>query len=77
MKQTAVEWLEKRFYFSKCQLIDVDFEKAKGIEAKNINDKLDAIREVILQLHNNEEITGFAKRAYAQCLDIVEQFKSK
>ena len=28
-------------------------------------------------LYDNENITGFSKRAYAQCLDIVEQFKKK
>jgi hypothetical protein len=29
----------------------------------------------IKELYDNENITGFSKRAYAQCLDIVEQFK--
>lgn len=31
----------------------------------------------IKQMYDNENITGFSKRAYAQCLDIVEQFKNK
>jgi hypothetical protein len=31
----------------------------------------------IKELHDNEHITGFSKRAYAQCLDIIEQFKNK
>jgi hypothetical protein len=31
----------------------------------------------IKELYDNENITGFSKRAYAQCLDIVEQFKKK
>jgi hypothetical protein len=31
----------------------------------------------IKQLYDNENITGFSKRAYAQCLDIIEQFKKK
>lgn len=31
----------------------------------------------IKELYDNENITGFSKRAYAQCLDIVEQFKNK
>ena len=32
MKQTAVEWLEKKFYFTNGQLIDIDFEQAKSME---------------------------------------------
>ena len=31
----------------------------------------------IKELYDNENITGFSKRAYAQCLDIIEQFKNK
>ena len=31
----------------------------------------------IKELYDNEHITGFSKRAYSQCLDIVEQFKKK
>jgi hypothetical protein len=31
----------------------------------------------IKELYDNENITGFSKRTYAQCLDIVEQFKKK
>jgi hypothetical protein len=31
----------------------------------------------IKELHDNEHITGFSKRAYTQCLDIIEQFKNK
>jgi len=31
----------------------------------------------IKELHDNEHITGFSKRAYAQCLDIIKQFKNK
>ena len=35
------------------------------------------IYNLIKVLYDNENITGFSKRAYAQCLDIVEQFKNK
>lgn len=35
------------------------------------------IYNLIKELYDNEEITGFTKRAYAQCLDIIEQFKNK
>lgn len=37
-KQTAVEWLEKRFYFTKGQLIDIDFETAKAIEREQLRE---------------------------------------
>ena len=37
-KQTAVEWLEKRFYFTKGQLIDIDFEQAKEMEREQMID---------------------------------------
>ena len=33
---TAVEWLERRYYFTKGQLIDIDFEKAKELEKQQI-----------------------------------------
>ena len=33
---TAIEWLEKRFYFTKGQLIDIDFEKAKAMEKEQM-----------------------------------------
>ena len=37
-KQTAVEWLEKRFYFTKGQLIDIDFETAKAMEREQLRE---------------------------------------
>lgn len=33
---SAIEWLEKRFYFTEGQLIDIDFEQAKAKEIENI-----------------------------------------
>ena len=33
---TAIEWLEKRFYFTKGQLIDIDFKQAKAMEKEQI-----------------------------------------
>ena len=41
-KQTAVEWLEKRFYFTKGQLIDIDFETAKAMEREQIKESYKA-----------------------------------
>jgi hypothetical protein len=35
------------------------------------------IFNLIKELHDNENITGFSKLAYAKCLDIIEQFKNK
>jgi hypothetical protein len=57
----------------------------------NLNEKSDVARNIrigakwqqeqiynkIKELYENENITGFSKRAYAQCLDIVEEFKKK
>ena len=37
-QKTAVEWLEIRFYFTKGQLIDIDFQKAKAMEKEQIMD---------------------------------------
>ena len=34
--ETAVEWLERRFYFTNGQLIDIDFEQAKQMEKEQI-----------------------------------------
>lgn len=38
MKQTAVEWLEKRYDWTKGQLIQLDFDKAKAMEKEQIKD---------------------------------------
>lgn len=35
------------------------------------------IFNLIKELHDNENITGFSKLSYAKCLDIIEQFKKK
>jgi len=76
---TAVEWLIEEI---ECRGITTKelrlaFEQAKEMEKQQENNKIDAIYEAIMDLYNNEEITGFSKRAYAQCLDIIEQFKNK
>jgi hypothetical protein len=39
--------------------------------------KQEQIYNQIKELYDNENITGFSKRAYAQCLDIIEQLKKK
>ena len=65
MKQTAVEWLEKKFYFTNGQLIDIDFEQAKSME-----------KEQIIDAHNNGhsyyEETGIDAEQYYN-----ETFKSE
>jgi hypothetical protein len=80
--KTAVEWLESEFVKLE-QKIGVHhkmyklIEQAKEMEKQQVNDKINTIHEQIKELYDNENITGFSKRAYAQCLDIVEQFKKK
>ena len=49
---------------------------AKGFEA-GAKWQQEEIYNQIKELYDNEHITGFSKRAYSQCLDIVEQFKNK
>jgi len=86
MKQeTAVEWLVEELNNIKVwtkndiilQKADILIEQAKEIEKLQINSKIDAIYEQVLQQYNNENITGFSKIAYARCLDIIEHFKKK
>jgi hypothetical protein len=36
--QTSIEWLERRFYFTKGQLVDIDFEQAKKMHKQEIID---------------------------------------
>lgn len=50
------------------------FEKQQQIY-NDLKLQQEQIYNQIKQLHDNENITGFSKRAYAQCLDIVEHFK--
>ena len=45
---TAIEWLEKRFYFTKGQLIDIDFEQAKAMEKEQIIDALQEFLDITL-----------------------------
>jgi len=45
--QSAVEWLQERFYYTQGQLIDLDFGKAKEMEnqeKENYSIKCDSIR---------------------------------
>jgi len=53
MKQTAVEWLEKKFYFTNGQLIDIDFEQAKAMEKEQIKDAYQ--KGFIRELGNRDE----------------------
>ncbi len=82
MKQTAVEWFVNKLnndFENNDFLISYanEISQAKEIEKLQINSKIDAIYEQVLQQYNNENITGFSKTAYAKCLDIIEQFKKK
>lgn len=66
-EQTAVEWLEKRFHFTKGQLIDYDFEQAKVIENKQREkDFVDGYKEraLLSQLIFDEASKLFAKSLF-------------
>jgi hypothetical protein len=60
---------EEERYYKDYQKHDGFIEGAKWQQEQIYNQ--------IKGLYDNENITGFSKRAYAQCLDIVEQFKNK
>ena len=62
----------------KGQLV-IDTAKAAFLSGMNEGAKWqqEQIYNQIKEFHDNEHITGFSKRAYAQCLDIIEQFKNK
>jgi len=44
-KQTAIQWLERRFHFTKGQLIDIDFEQALQMEQDQIEKSYTSGRE--------------------------------
>jgi hypothetical protein len=58
---TSIEWLERRFYFTKGQLIDIDFEQAKEIHKQEI---IEAYASAVMKENNsdyigmNEEVSG-------------------
>jgi len=67
MKQETLEEFAERLCPNKQVEYDCILEGAKWQQEKIYN--------LIRELYDNEHITGFSKRAYAQCLDIVESFK--
>ena len=70
-QETLEEFINSQPYYGSCTT-----EYLEGIE-EGAKWQQEQIYNLIKQLYDNEEITGFTKRAYAQCLDIIEQFKNK
>jgi hypothetical protein len=61
--------------FNPLKKLDGEFLRSAFVKGGNFASE--QIYNQIKELHDNEHITGFSKRAYAQCLDIIEQFKNK
>jgi len=72
-KQETLE--EASWKFNPLKKLDGEFLRSAFVKGGNFASE--QIYNQIKQLHDNEHITGFSKRAYAQCLDIIEQFKNK
>ena len=76
MKETLEEVAERLYPIN--FIIDYDTNKEeRDIWLTGAKWQQEQIYNKIKELYDNENITGFSKRAYAQCLDIVEQFKKK
>ena len=67
---------ELEFIHNSCRNYDFDLGFKTGALI-GANWQQEQIFNLIKELHDNENITGFSKLAYAKCLDIVEQFKNK
>lgn len=79
-KQTAIEWLERRFYFTKGQLIDIDFQKAKSIERKQMQEaqmdlfhKLNDLQYGISYLEKRDVAETFCQKYYKETFKGGEQ----
>jgi hypothetical protein len=72
-KQETLE--EASWKFNPLKKLDGEFLRSAFVKGGNFASE--QIYNQIKELHDNEHITGFSKRAYAQCLDIIEQFKNK
>ena len=66
---TAVEWLEERFYFTKSQLIDIDFDQAKEMERQQI---IDAITQYEIKYNN-----VFSEQGILNVVNKAEQYYNK
>jgi hypothetical protein len=75
MKQETLEETAERLYPNGCDGTDRSAEIYRRIFIEGAKWQQEGMYSEIKELHDNEHITGFSKRAYAQCLDIVEQFK--
>ncbi len=72
-KQTAVQWLERRFHFTKGQLIDIDFEQALQMEREQIIDAdLAAVERTLLDFSKFPNLVGYLKKTLSVVNDIKE-----
>jgi hypothetical protein len=78
MKQETLEESAERLYpmYMNEYLWYIPIQKREGF-IEGARWQQEQIFNLIKELHDNENITGFSKLAYAKCLDIVEQFKKK
>jgi hypothetical protein len=78
MKQETLEEAAERFYGDEEMVNKYDISGyLQSAFLTGVKWQQEQIYNEIKELYENENITGFSKRAYAQCLDIVEQFKNK
>jgi hypothetical protein len=77
MKQETLEEAAIKFSKSISNIKPFYRENTKNTFIEGAKWKQEQIYNQIKELYDNENITGFSKRAYAQCLDIIEQFKNK
>ena len=61
---TAIEWLEKRFYFTKGQLIDIDFKQAKAIEKEQMNNAYNDDRPNLTIYESNEAFEQYYNETF-------------
>jgi hypothetical protein len=77
-KQETLEEVAERFYGEEEIVNDYDISGyLQSAFLTGAKWQQEQIYNKIKELYDNENITGFSKRAYAQCLDIIEQFKKK
>jgi hypothetical protein len=69
LEEAAESWLKSKTLLKSSQAPGLLIGFIEGAKWQQ-----EQIYNQIKELYDNENITGFTKRAYAICLDIVEQF---
>jgi hypothetical protein len=73
--KTAIEWLEKRYYFTKGQLIDIDFQQALKLES-NKNQKFDEMLEMLKELvyaFKDENLHEYQEERLAEAKQLIKE----